>query len=116
MSDEAWNAGFSQCVGVRFPGDLIGDVNERGEPIVGDSIVLLINAYHEPIPFTLPWGGENGEWERLLDTTDPHAERAKFPGKEQYQLQGRSMAVLRAKAPATQSREAITAAGAERAG
>ena len=54
MSDEAWNAGFVKCLGVRLAGDLIGDVDERGEPIVGDTLLLLLNAHHEPIPFTLP--------------------------------------------------------------
>ena len=54
MTDEAWDAGFVQCLGVRLAGDLIGDVDERGEPIVGDTLLLLLNAHHEPIPFTLP--------------------------------------------------------------
>ena len=36
MSDEDWNAGFVKCLGVRLAGDLISDVDERGEPIVGE--------------------------------------------------------------------------------
>ena len=99
MSDDAWNAGFSQCLGVRFPGDLIGDVNERGEPISGDSIVLLANAHHEAIPFTLPLRGEGQEWERLIDTADPLAERTKYQGRTSYDLKGRSMAVFRSESP-----------------
>jgi isoamylase len=73
MSDDAWNAGFGQCLGVRFSGDLIGNVNERGEPITGDSIVLLANAHHEAIPFILPSRSTEQEWERLIDTADPLA-------------------------------------------
>ena len=68
MSDEAWNAGFVKCLGVRLAGDLIGDVDERGEPIVGDTLLLLLNAHHEPIPFTLPATRPEHHWERLLDT------------------------------------------------
>ena len=71
MSDEAWKAGYTQCLGVRFPGDLIGDVSEKGEPIIGDSVVLLVNAHHEPIPFTLPSRGEGQQWERVMDTAGP---------------------------------------------
>ena len=67
MSDEDWNAGYSQCLGVRFPGDLIGDVTERGEPITGDSIVLLVNAHHEAMLFALPSRSESQEWERLVE-------------------------------------------------
>jgi glycogen operon protein len=99
MSDEAWNAGFGQCLGVRLPGDLIGDVTERGEPITGDSIVLLVNAHHESIPFTLPSRGEDEKWERLIDTADSGAERATYQGKEQYDIKGRSVVVLRSQRP-----------------
>ena len=45
MSDEDWNAGFVKCLGVRLAGDLIDDVDERGEPIVGDTLLLLLNAH-----------------------------------------------------------------------
>jgi glycogen operon protein len=101
MSDEAWNAGFAQCLGVRLPGDLIGDVNERGEPITGDSIVMLVNAHHEAIPFTLPARSETEKWERLIDTGDPGAERATYQGKKQYEIKGRSVVVLRSQQPRT---------------
>jgi glycogen operon protein len=100
MSDDAWGAGFSQCLGVRFPGDLIGDVNERGEAIVGDSIVLLVNAHHEPIPFSLPTPREDQDWDRLVDTADlSSVASGKFRGGEPYTLQGRSMVVFRSKVP-----------------
>lgn len=95
MTDEAWNAGFSQCLGVRLPGDLIGDVDERGEPIAGDSIVLLINAHYEPIPFTIPSRSDGEEWERLLDTADPAGKPSTYRGNDKYDLKGRSMVVLR---------------------
>ncbi len=100
MSDEAWNSGFAQCLGVRLPGDLIGDVDERGEPIIGDSIVLLVNAHHEPVRFTLPSRGENREWERQIDTADPAAKAIRIKENDQYEVRGRSLVVLRAKPPA----------------
>lgn len=99
MSNEAWSAGHTQCLGVRFPGDLIGDVNERGEPIIGDSIVLLVNAHYEPISFALPSRGEGQEWERLSDTADPEAETIERKGGDRYELKGRSMVILRSKLP-----------------
>jgi len=99
MSDEAWSAGNTQCLGVRFPGDLIGDVDERGEPIMGDSIVLLVNAHYEPIPFALPSRSEGQEWERLSDTADPEAETIERKAGERYEVKGRSMVILRSKLP-----------------
>ena len=94
MSDEAWNTGYGQCLGVRFPGDLIGDVNERGEPITGDSIVFLVNAHHETIPFTLPSRSERQEWGRLIDTAEPQAASTTHRGHTFYNLKGGSMVVL----------------------
>ena len=55
---------------MRLAGDVIGDVDERGEPIVGDTLLLLLNAHHEPLPFTLPETKPEHHWERLLDTAD----------------------------------------------
>jgi glycogen operon protein len=95
MSDEAWNAGFVQCLGLRLAGDVIGDVDERGEPIVGETLLLLLNAHHEPIPFTLPETRPEHHWERLLDTYDLSEAVLLFTGGQHYLLQGRSLALLR---------------------
>jgi isoamylase len=97
MSEEAWNTGYGQCLGVRLPGDLIGDVNERGEPITGDSIVLLVNAHHETVPFTLPARDGGSGWERLIDTVESVNDPVIIPGGKQYDVKGRSMVVLRSR-------------------
>jgi glycogen operon protein len=94
MSDEAWGAGYVKCLGVRLAGDRIGDVDERGEPISGDTLLVLINAHHEPIPFTLPATKPEHHWERLLDTADDGAGQEGWPGGQQYLLQARSLVLL----------------------
>jgi glycogen operon protein len=94
MNDEAWNAGFVRCLGVRLAGDLIGELNEKGEAVFGDTLLILLNAHHEPIPFTLPASKEGQRWERLLDTGAPEA--GGLVGENpSYVLPGRSVAVLR---------------------
>jgi glycogen operon protein len=103
MSDEAWNAGFVKCLGVRLAGDAIGDVDERGEPIVGDTLLLLLNAHHEAIDFLLPGTGPEQEWERVLDTTDDHAEPLHWKPGQAYPLRERSLAVLRIPAERTET-------------
>jgi glycogen operon protein len=99
MSDEAWHAGFVKCLGVRLAGDLIGDVDERGDPITGDTVLLLLNAHHEAIPFALPATKPEHHWERLLDTAVEGGPPAAFQGGQQYPLEGRSLALLRTKVP-----------------
>jgi glycogen operon protein len=95
MTDDDWNAGFVRCLGVRLAGDLIGDVNDRGEPIVGDTLLLLLNAHHEPLSFNLPKTRAEHHWEWLLDTAEPLVERAPMNGGDKYPLQGRALVVLR---------------------
>jgi glycogen operon protein len=98
MTEEAWNTGYARCLGVRLAGDLIGEMDERGEDIVGDTMLLLLNAHYEAVPFTLPATREGELWERLLDTADPQGMPLECTGGQQYKLQGRAMAVLRTKA------------------
>ncbi len=95
MIDEDWNAGFARCLGVRLAGDTIGEVDDRGEPIVGDTLLLLLNAHHEAIPFQLPLTRQNSNWELLFDTADSSSGADHcLPPRGSYPLEGRSMAVL----------------------
>ena len=86
--------GFVKCVGVRLAGDLIDDLHEDGNRIVGEAILILLNGHHEPISFVLPVHQPDRHWERLLDTADP-AEATFHEGKSEYGLQGRSVVAFR---------------------
>jgi glycogen operon protein len=99
MSDEHWNTGFVKCLGVRLAGDVIADVNERGETIVGDTLLLLINAHWEEIPFTLPATKVEHVWETMIDTRDDYLPLRICRGGEKYPLYGRSLALLRTNTP-----------------
>jgi len=94
MPDADWDAGFVKCLGIRLAGDLIDDEDDRGEPIIGDTLLLLLNAHHESIPFTLP-SAEGQSWERMFDTAAPTEEPVSFSGGSQYPLRDRSVVVLR---------------------
>src|SRR5207253_1615956 len=98
MTDEDWNARSTRCIGVRLAGDLIDDQDDRGEPIVGDTLLLLLNAHHEPIPFTLPLAKIEQLWELLLDTAEEMGKPSAFQGEVRYPLKDRSLAILRTRA------------------
>ena len=44
MNDESWNAPDVRCLGVRLNGDAIDEADERGERIVGDTLLVMLNA------------------------------------------------------------------------
>jgi glycogen operon protein len=58
MTDEEWQNSFSRCLGLRLAGDAIEEVDDMGEPIVGDTFLILLNAHHDQaVPFILPAHG-----------------------------------------------------------
>jgi isoamylase len=95
MTEESWQTVYTCCLGIRSAGDLIAETDEKGEPRVGDTIPLLLNAHHETISFTMPALKEGQQCERLLQTTAGSVTPAPVEGQQPYTLPGRSMAVLR---------------------
>ena len=95
MNDEAWNADFVRSIGMLLNGNAIEEVNENGELIVGDSLLILLNAHSDKVPFTLPPLEGDQQWQRVLDTQDPAAAERVFKPGVHYPLGGRAVAVLR---------------------
>jgi isoamylase len=97
MTDEEWSNSHGRCLGLRLSGDAIEEVDDLGEPIVGDTFLLLLNAHHEPVSFVLPAHEGRARWAPVLDTRDWDGETGRPPLRtgERYELAGRSLAVLR---------------------
>jgi len=113
MNDDDWRNGFVRCLGVRLAGDLIGDVDERGERIIGDTMLLLLNAHHEGVPFCLPATKPGQHWECIVDTADRAKSGHTLRGEETFNLVDRSMAVFRTQVADRNSSELIASAQAQ---
>jgi len=107
MTDEEWGKGFVRCLGMRLAGDAIGETDAKGRPVMGETLLVLLNAHHEPMPFTLPAHKRGVRWEPLLDTATPNTRKAVtvFKGGEQCELEARSLAVLRLRAKGKEPEE-----------
>ncbi len=99
MTDEAWNADFVRSLGMLLSGSAIEEVDEHGEPVLGDTLLVLLNGHSDRVPFTLPALDADQQFFRVFDTFDPHAPDRAFKPGMRYQLQGRSVAVLKVGAP-----------------
>ncbi len=102
MTPEDWNDDHARCLAKLISGHGILERGPRGEALHDDDFLLLFNAHHDEIPFTLPHAGDGG-WRLLLDTATqalPPAEDdapvASPPAWAQssYPLQSRSFALL----------------------
>jgi len=95
MTDEDWNNPFARCLGLRLAGDAIEELDERGNRIIDDTLLILLNAHHEPLPFVLPAHRRKVRWQVVVDTARPQMKQQRsLRGGEVYQLEARSLALL----------------------
>jgi glycogen operon protein len=106
LTEDDWGNGRMRCLGLRLAGDAIEEVDDMGEPIVGDTFLVLLNAHDQGIAFILPAHDARVRWQAVLDTRAwdvGDRGRAYRPG-EVYDLDGRSLVVLRLRARARRMR------------
>src|SRR5690606_31105173 len=54
MTDDDWSNGELRALGMRLGGDALTEIDERGQPVTDDTLLVLLNADHERLPFILP--------------------------------------------------------------
>jgi isoamylase len=100
MTDEDWESGFAQAVGVFVNGDSIQATDQFGGRVVDDTFLILINASELDLEWSVPprrWGKR---WVVELNTLDPMegtSERptVAVPPRGAINVHSRSMVVLR---------------------
>ena len=97
MTDRDWSDGHARTLAIYLNGRGIPDRNQLGEQIVDDSFLLLINAHHQQVTFTLPDESYGRTWAVVVDTADPLLARTRrrppMPGGRQ-RVSARAMQVL----------------------
>ncbi len=96
MNDDDWKSNWVRCFGVQMSGETLEDVNERGEPIEDDTLLILLNPHYEPIKFYLPKHAGR-RWEVLIYTKEPDTKEGDvfFQGGDPFGLEARSVGLLR---------------------
>jgi glycogen operon protein len=97
MTEEDWANEGSRALGVRLAGDAIDEVDERGNRVSGDTLLILLNACHETIAFALPTHRPDLNWKLLLDTKEPngrHERRQDLRVNGTYNLEPCSLALF----------------------
>ncbi|HEV3226111.1 MAG TPA: glycogen debranching protein GlgX [Acidimicrobiales bacterium] len=96
MEDGDWEEGFAKAVTVFLNGDAL-ERGRRGEEYSDDSFLLLFNAHHETMSFTLPQSRWGDAWVRDVDTRDGTTveDDTMIKAGEELEVEARSMVVLR---------------------
>jgi glycogen operon protein len=102
MTPEAWDFETTRCFGMLLDGrGQATGIKRRGRDM---SLLIVFNADHEAIKFTLPPCYEAEGWNRLFDTADPRLGASQFHIGAVYEMTARSM-LLFERVPAKTDRE-----------
>jgi glycogen operon protein len=112
MTDDAWSSEFVRSLGMLLSGTGIEEVDEHGEPIIGDTLLVLLNAHHDRVSFTLPDLDPEHHWQRVFDTVEAQSITRTYRSGARYPLQGRSVALFKVTPPILERRRGFAAARA----
>jgi glycogen operon protein len=71
MSQEDWADEENHVLGMLIHGRATDEVNERGRPLYGQTLLLLLNGGPRTRSFTLPRVEGAGAWQEILNTAHP---------------------------------------------
>ena len=66
MTQNDWQNVEAHALGMRIDGEATDETDETGEPIKGDTMLLLVNASEADVDFRMP----AGRWSTVIDTDD----------------------------------------------
>ena len=95
MTDDDWDDEGVRALAVWLAGAAADLVDDWYRPIVGDTLVILMNSWDEEIEFRLPPAHGAGHWRLLLDTSRPAVAAESQASRGRFSLAGRSMAILK---------------------
>lgn len=97
MADSAWYSPSASRLAVRLEGNMVDEMDDRGDPIVGRTFLIFFNANHKAATFKMPALQDNEFWRPVIDTTNkPHKSRWLREGNR-YEMAPYSLAVFRLK-------------------
>jgi glycogen operon protein len=93
MTTADWHAARARVLGVCLNGQ-IDEVDERGRPISGATLLIFFSAEDQEIRVRLPHLAQHNYWRPLLDTARLDQVPRRCPGGTPYTLRGRCCAVF----------------------
>ncbi|MFM0731175.1 glycogen debranching protein GlgX [Paraburkholderia sediminicola] len=98
LSQDQWDDPSMRCFGLVIDGRAQASGIRR--PASDATLLLVLNAHHDVVNFTLPDIPEGDQWTCLLDTNMPvRAELPQFSAGDAYQVTGRSLLLFALDAP-----------------
>jgi isoamylase len=92
ITDEDWQNSSMQTLGMLINGYATDETDDKGRPIHGDTLLLVLNGSEQEIRFTPPEMSGRGLWTELVDTS--HRD-LRIPDQSSLQMAPMSLMLLR---------------------
>ncbi len=89
-----WSNPKTQSLGMLIHGDASDDVDERGQPTRGRTLLLLLNAGVKQVHYVLPELPERGHWSEAVNTAQPAGRAARRVPKAGVNVAAHSLVLL----------------------
>jgi isoamylase len=95
MQQSDWENGLMRCFGMLIDGRAqTSGIKRRASDV---TLLIVINAYHDVVKFTLPEFVGGDQWLTLIDTNDPErSETSTLKTADEYEVTGRSLLLFAA--------------------
>ena len=68
MQEGDWSNPENRVLGMLIHGEATDETDDRGRPVCGDTMLLMLNAGEQDVRFTLPGMPDKGMWVELMET------------------------------------------------
>lgn len=95
MQQSAWKDGNMRCFGMLIDGRAqTSGIKRRASDV---TLLIVVNAYHDVVEFTLPEFVGGDQWLTLIDTNDPErSDTSTLKTGDVYEVTGRSLLLFAA--------------------
>jgi len=95
LADDCWEQGWQKSVGMLLNGKTLAVSDAKGDPVVDDTFLVLLNSYHEGVEFLMPPAPGGGGWQRVVNTENMQEPFAAEQAQAKVIVGGRALLVLR---------------------
>ena len=87
-----WSDRHARCIGLLLNGEAGDYMTHDGNAATDDRLLIILNAFHDTVPFILPKVPGGTAWRCLLDTVEAtgQSDREDLPAGETFEVYGRS--------------------------
>ena len=82
-------------LGIFLNGEEISSPSPRGERVVDESFIVLVNAHHDPVDVVLPARRFGAHWTVELSSALPDGLGATYSSREKVRVEGCALVLLR---------------------